>query len=59
MSDDSMPACGGVNCGCLSVAQMNDFMRWAREDGKRQANFALGLPEFFNVDRDILEATHD
>ena len=52
----SSRACGETGCGgCPTVGQVSAWMARAREEGKRNANLALGLPEFFNVDAATLE----
>jgi len=51
-----IPICGDPECGgCPTPIEMELFTRQMHEDGKRQANLILGLPEYFNVDRELIE----
>jgi hypothetical protein len=38
----------------MSPAELDLWFAQKREDDKRNANLVLGLPEFFNVDRELL-----
>lgn len=53
--EDVTPICGDPECGgCPSPLEMEWINAQMYENDKRNANLALGLPEFFNVDRSKL-----